>query len=315
MKKYLLMIILFAGISGGFAGINSDFAWYMTERSSLVYVAPCENAFISFEGGNLTVLIDDSTYGELVVIGNKMNRTMDMEIFFEGWSGPQTDLSISDISPDSFTLLPGETEDIYGEVEAGENAVAGTYYAYFRIVSEWSDGEAEVNTSDCPLEIRVIDPNLDLRKELLYGETEDLHTNTSYEWGLRLYVNNSGMVDMTDIEIKDVIPGELELISLSPSKGSTDSETHGSSTHITWTLDLVSGEGAYLDMVIETREKEVGHGMKKCGFTSPGDYCLNEGAEVKGFDIYGKHYSIEDMKSNKICIEVHENENDDGCDK
>jgi hypothetical protein len=90
---------------------------------------------------------------------------------------------------------------------------------------------------------------------------------------------------LSDVVVKDVIPAELEIVSVSVTKGIVISEQPGKgkmgAIKLTWDIGTMEGDQTEtLRLVIGTKKNPAG----KQEFTSSGNYILNEGCAVTGTD-------------------------------
>lgn len=122
--------------------------------------------------------------------------------------------------------------------------------------------------------------DLTINKTLIYGDTI-VPLFTELDWTLNITVTNNGDDTQTNAVVNDVIPGEFNVTSTDPSKGSISITPKGKSSHINWTVgDLAPDESAILLINISTKENPPG----KQEFTSCGNYSLNSGATAESDD-------------------------------
>ncbi|MDO9537741.1 MAG: PA14 domain-containing protein [Thermoplasmata archaeon] len=200
---------------------------------------------------------------------------------------------------------------IYSEtnvfVPYGENINIGTQWIanesgehqIIVIASDVVPSDIDLTNNEAAVTIFVEDPQpgeLAVDKVRLSGIQEG-YTLTYYEWELLITVTNYGSSAVTDVQVKDVLPAELELLEMVPSTGNAISgdqafaDTRATplppvtqpikSTHIAWTVGVLEpGQSETLYLKVFTRVNPGGNQE----FTSPGTYIINEGACAKGID-------------------------------
>ncbi len=249
MKIFLVGLLLITTLM--FFQLNSDFNNYIAERNHRHAVVTPEDAYIGYECKRVLVKNND-----LVAVLSLYNN-MDESIF-----AIVEPLNVSGIEiGNPFEIAPHNTREILAEVLLPP----GTYYVGFLITATFQNGSATIFTI-CNSEITV-ESGTRITKTLLSGNTT-VFTNTKERWTFIISVENP----RENSTVRDTIPGEFSIVSYSASTGSVSISSTGKSKHVLWTLS----ETGNLTITVETSLNPAG----KQEFTSPGDYYLNEGAEL-----------------------------------
>ncbi len=277
MRRRIFLLTALLILSSAFAiQTYADFANYKAERVANTSITSPPDAFIAFTCGNrLEVTAGESADGIATVITNKLDEPVEIDVEFYEWTGNPEDITLEvQAGSRSFTLLPHESENVWVTVAAGRDAVEGVYEGALKIYAKWDGGNANILTSPCPIGVKVNAPRQNIEKVLISGPTT-VPLFTREEWELQIRLDT----EFDDVEVTDVIPGEFDLVSYTPSRGSVTITPHGGSTHILWS----PGSNGYstLDITIATGLNPSG----KREFTSSGRYKLNEGACIKGTSI------------------------------
>jgi hypothetical protein len=249
LKIFLVGLLLIATLM--FFQLNSDFNSYSAERNHRHAVVMPEDAYIGYACKKVSVKNND-----LVAILSLYNN-MDESIL-----AIVEPLNVSGIEiGNPFEIAPHSTGEIFAEV----TLPPGTYYVGFLITATFQNGSAAIFTL-CNSEITV-ETGTRITKTLLSGNTT-VFTNTRERWTFVISVENP----RENSTVKDTIPGEFSIVSYSASTGSVSISNTGKAKHVLWTLS----ETGNLTITVETSLNPAG----KQEFTSPGDYYLNEGAEL-----------------------------------
>ncbi|MEM4291585.1 MAG: hypothetical protein QXR50_02585 [Archaeoglobaceae archaeon] len=241
--------------------LNSDFNTYHAERSNQHAIVEPEDAYIGYKCENVHIRIQCESpvwEGTILEVYNNMNESAHIHV-----SLAQEIVGI-EIENSEFDLAPGDVEEIIARI----SLPAGVYYVEFTISAEFENGTAKMLTI-CSSEIVVETAKPKISKTLLSGKTV-VKTHTKETWTFVISVENP----KENSTVKDVIPGEFNIVSYSATTGNVIITTTGKSKHISWTLS----ESGRLTVTIETALNPAG----KQEFTSPGKYYLNEGAELDG---------------------------------
>lgn len=242
--------------------LNSDFNSYYAERENRNAVVEPRDAYIGYacENVHITIRCGSETWeGSILKIYNNMNENIHVTVSLtEEVDGIEIKNVEFDLSPNSMK-----------EVVARISLPTGVYYVQFTISAEFENGSAEILTI-CSSEIvveKTTKPKIS--KTLLSGKTV-VETHTKETWTFVISVENP----RENSTVKDVIPGEFNIVSYSATTGGVSIKTVGKAKHISWNLS----ESGNLTITIETALNPAG----KQEFTSPGKYYLNEGAELDG---------------------------------
>ncbi|NJE42848.1 hypothetical protein [Thermococcus sp. GR6] len=282
MKSIFSVILTFALASLILMGSSGTFVSFDATREVRVNVVPHEEEYIGFlceddYAAIVEVDVNSETDFDALTVRNYLNEMKDV------WIWLQPDYSNLPSEVDMFVetengverMIAPEDEYTFsghvtvGDIEPGEYVIPITMYAH------WEGGDAIIST--CPIKL-IITSGPTIEKELLSGDLV-VPTHTYEEWTFRITVTSPGAA--RNLTIKDVIPGEFEIKNISPSTGSYYVIQHGASHHIYWDVKVEADGSEYLDVTIYTKLNPAG--IQE--FTSCGDYILNDGAEIKGYDI------------------------------
>ncbi|MFN3384720.1 MAG: hypothetical protein ACK401_07480 [Archaeoglobaceae archaeon] len=259
--KFLVFGLILIALAMAFQ-LNSDFNSYYAERENRNAVVEPKDAYIGYTCENVRITIrcgSDVWEGTILRIYNNMNESIHATVSLT------EEIDGIEIKNGEFDLAPSSMKEIVARV----SLPAGVYYVQFTISAEFENGSAEILTV-CSSEIlveNVTKPKIS--KTLLSGKTV-VKTHTKETWTFVISVENP----KENSTVKDVIPGEFNIVSYSATAGSVSITTTGKAKHISWTLS----ESGDLTITIETALNPAG----KREFTSPGRYYLNEGAELDG---------------------------------
>lgn len=252
--KFLVFGLILISLIMAFQ-LNSDFNSYYAERENRYAIVEPEDAYIGYTCEDIR--IKGGTWeGAVLRIYNNMDEEIHVEVSLA------EEIGGVEIKNPEFDLSPGGA----GEVVAKISLPSGTHYLRFIISAEFENGSAEIFTI-CSSEIVVEAKKIS--KTLVSGNTS-VKTHTKETWTFVISVENPEKNSV----VKDVVPGEFSVVSYSATTGSVEIVTKGKSKHVFWTLS----ESGELSITVETALNPAG----KQEFTSPGKYCLNDGAELNG---------------------------------
>jgi len=271
---------------------SGTFREYDSKRNFQIDIVTGNSSYISYyceyQNSSNIVTIEANSSGvfDVLSVENKLGENLNLRI--EGdYSSLPPSLDV-DIESEWILLYDQDTYTFTGVISAGD--VTGNYEVPLTLYGTWNTGDAEVST--CPLRINVIEPLITITKDLISGPTV-FPVNTNQTWMMRITVVNNGG-DKNNLIVKDTIPAELE-VNLAQTSVSIGNYTavkmgncHGiGATKVTWTFDLPAGTSAHMNITVTTREKcHCGH--QSCchiGYTSPGIYNLNDGANLTNYEI------------------------------
>jgi hypothetical protein len=290
LKKSLSLMLILSSLI--IIASSGKFTYFEAERDLKVAVVPHDLEYINFQcqdGYSAIVSVEGngSVEFDALIVGNYLNE---MEEIFVHLSPvylgipPEMSMFIETEDGDEVVIPPGEDYTFKGYLYL-DNAPAGEYVVPVYLFARWENGDAGITL--CP--VKIIVQNLpEIRKELISG-SKKVCTHKYYEWVFRIYIENPG--SEKNFVVKDTIPGEFEVNENETyaSEGYYEFTSHGKSTHLTWKVQLGSGEGAYMDIKVYTRLNPAG----KQEFTSCGEYYLNEGAYIEGYDVVSDPIIIE----------------------
>ncbi|WP_211255082.1 hypothetical protein [Palaeococcus ferrophilus] len=272
-------------------GSSGNFRGYSAERPIRVDVVSHDDEYLSFtcrEGYAATVEVppDSSTAFSALNITNMLLSGGNVWIWLSpDYSGLPPGLDVWVESEDGTEVaVPFGTEYSFSGLVTVDPVPQGEYYIPVTLYARWDGGDAVVET--CPIRVIVKDPPL--RKVLLSGNTTVL-SHTYQEWTFQIVLTNPGEED--DFVVKDTIPGEFDVLDVTPSKGTHTLTPHGYSHELLWSVHLEAGETAHVNVTIATRIN--GGGNQE--FTDCGIYPLNDGARVVGTDIVSNSLEVESV--------------------
>ncbi|AIY90553.1 COG1470 family protein [Geoglobus acetivorans] len=286
MKTYINLLILLTLSFGLLVGSSSHFKEFGAERNFSANVTELNESLIScLCPENKTRYLKSGDTFTLLNITNRLGEEATFYVYTDS----------SSINHESeFFLSPNESV----EVKATFYGLPGFYSITARVSADWANGSAELYACT----INISSPRLEIEKHLMSGK-ESVKVGEKEYWTFRILVKNPGTSD--DFVIKDTVPAELEILEISPSSGSYEILSNGmgnsGSSTITWYVHLENGDVEWLDVNVTTKQNPA----CRQEFTSPGAYCLNDGAEVVGYDI----------RSNPICITVYSDCDSGKCDE
>lgn len=284
MRTYINLLILLTLSFGLLAGSSSDFTELSADRNFSANITELNESLIScLCPENKTIYLK---YGDQFTLLNITNRLGEETTFYV-----HTDSAVIDHESE-FYLSPNETV----QVPATFYGLPGYYTITAKVFAEWANGSAELFACT----INISSPRLEIEKHLLSGKDRVMVREESY-WTFRILLKNLGASE--DFKIKDTVPAELEILEIEPSAGTYEILNNGNgksgSSTLIWYLHLDNGGVGWLDITVKTKKNPA----SVQEFTSPGIYCLNDGAEVVGHGII----------SNQICITVYSNGEDEKC--
>ncbi|NJE11213.1 hypothetical protein [Thermococcus sp. MAR1] len=261
-------MILIAGSSGNFRG-------YTSNRTAWVSVVSGENSSIAYRciENPLVVEVDEGVEFVAITVENRMDVPLSVHIAGD----------FSNLPPDATgsvegtikTINPGEAIQFEGEIESTSSISEGPYEVPITIYADWDGGNARIDA--CSIWV-TFNGGPTIRKDLLTGELE-VPAHTYQQWTFRISVTSPELA--RNLTIKDVVPGEFDIDSIVPSAGTYSVVQTGAAHHITWNVEVPADGSAHLDVTIHTKLNPAG----KQEFTSCGEYPLNEGAEIEGYEI------------------------------
>uniref|UniRef100_UPI0026211027 hypothetical protein n=1 Tax=Thermococcus sp. TaxID=35749 RepID=UPI0026211027 len=288
---FLVGSLLVVGSSGNFRG-------YASTRDVSFQVVPHGEEYIGFDckdGYSSVVLLRPNSEADFGVI-NITNSLPEGKIVAIALGPNYTGLpsglevSIETDDGDPVSLDAGERYTFAGHASTG-NVGAGEYTIPIELYATWDGGGASVST--CPLKL-IVEEGPKIDKVLLSGNTSGIPLKTYQEWVFQVVVTNPGSEDI-EITVTDTIPAEFN-VSLSRT-GSSAGEyafqpanwhgvgscggCHGSATKMEWNVTVPAGGSEHINVTIFTRIN--GGGQQE--FTCCGDYPLNNGARIVGYDI------------------------------
>jgi len=166
-------------------------------------------------------------------------------------------------------------------ITATYNGYKGDHEIPIYVYAVWDGGSATLRTCS----VHVVCSKVEIEKILLEGNTT-VPIKTKEFWTFRILVKSHG--DVKNYTVKDTIPGEFEIDSISASSGNYSITQTGRAKHITWYVEVAYEE--YLDVAVYTAKNPAG----KQEFTSEGFYTLNDGAEIVELGV----------KSNPVYVEA-----------
>ncbi|MEM0202832.1 MAG: hypothetical protein QXO16_00960 [Archaeoglobaceae archaeon] len=241
--------------------LNSDFNSYYAERENRNAIVEPEDAYIGYKCENVRINIrcgSSAWEGTILRVYNNMNESVHIHVSLA------QEIDGVEIKNSEFDLAPNSMKEVVARI----SLPAGVYYVEFTISAEFENGTAEMLTI-CSSEIVVETAKPKISKTLLSGKTV-VKTHTKETWTFAISVENP----KENSTVKDVIPGEFNIVSYSATTGNVSITTTGKAKHIFWNVS----ESGTLTVTIETTLNPAG----KQEFTSPGKYYLNEGAELDG---------------------------------
>lgn len=279
MKTAINLAILVVLSLGLALGSSSHFSEYLAKRNFSADVNYKNDSLIScYCIENKTLVL---SFGERFMLINITNHLGEEGVFYI-----YDDSGILDYENTHY-LMPEESKEVY----AYFYGFPGFYTINVYVSAEWENGSAFLYAC----RVNISSPTVKIEKQLFSGP-ETVKVGEKAQWTLRILLENNGRTNC--YQIVDTIPAELEVVNTNPSKGIVNVQKNGKgkmgSTRLLWSVSLNNSENAFLDITISTTQNPAG----KQEFTSPGYYCLNDGAEVVGYGI----------KSNSICIYVYEDE-------
>ena len=299
MRKLILLTVFLLGLVL-IVGSSGNFRAYTAGRSAEFDVVSGNDSYVGYQCLQWPISVNAGSSVEFtaLTVENQMDRPItfhvegDYSALPEGISG-SVDGSI-------YTLEPGDSAPITGTFSVEDDVEDGTYGVPLTVYADWDGGSATIETCYMNMTSRR-GPTIE--KVLLSGNTE-VPLYTYQQWAFRITITNRGAA--RNLTIKDVVGGEFEIDSISPSTGSYTVSQHGASNHILWDVELSANGSAYLDVAIHTKLNPAG----RQEFTSCGTYSLNDGAEILGYGIVSNGITVR-----AVCGEDDDDEdcNSGGC--
>lgn len=278
----LMASLILIGSSGTFVSFNAA-------REVRVNVVPHGEEYLGFMCENgysavVTVGANEEVDFEALTVRNHLNERKDVMIrLHPDYSGLPENITMFVESEDGvLRIIPSEGEYSFsGNVTVG-NVEPGEYVVPVQMIATWVGGDASIST--CPIKL-IVTGSPTIEKELLSGPLE-LPTHTYAQWTFRITITNPGRE--RNLTVRDVVPGEFEIDSITPSGGTYSVTQTGAAHHVTWRVHLEAEESAYMDVTVHTRLNPAGQQE----FTSCGDYVLNEGAELVNYSIKSNNITV-----------------------
>ena len=289
MRKILGMVFGLLMASLIVIGSSGTFVSFNAAREVRVSVVPHGEEYLGFmceDGYSAVVTVGANEEADFVAltVRNHLNEMKDVTIrLHPDYSGlPENVTMFVETEDGALRVIPSGGEYAFSGNVTVRNAEPGEYVVPVQMIATWSGGDASIST--CPIKLVIIgSPTIE--KELLSGPLE-LPTHTYAQWTFRITITNPGME--RDLTIRDVVPGEFEIDSITPSAGTYSVTQTGAAHHITWEVHLEAGESAHLDVTVHTKLNPGGQQE----FTSCGDYVLNEGAELLDYGVRSDNITV-----------------------
>lgn len=303
MKALFSVIITFALASLILIGSSGTFVSFEASREVRVQVVPHEREYIGFDcednySAVVEVGVNSGTDFDALTIRNYLNELKDVWVWLNpDYSELPSGVEMTVESEDGVErmIASGEEYTFAGHVDVG-NVEPGEYTIPVTIYARWIGGDAVI--ASCPIKL-IIRGGPTIKKELISGDLE-VPTHTYEQWTFRITVTSPDIA--RNLTVRDVIPGEFDIDSIVPSEGTFTVTQTGAAHHITWEVELEANGSASLDVTIHTKLNPAG----KQEFTSCGEYPLNEGAEIVGYDIRSNGINVtakcESEGDCKLCV-------------
>jgi hypothetical protein len=278
VKIFVFLVLLASTIL--MVSSTSDFSYFDADRDAKIDVVPHDSEYVSFScdagySAVVTAKKDEVVSFTAVKIGNYVNEMVPIAVYL------YPDLSElpagMDLYIEDFALIDAGEEYTFTGYLYTNGVADGSYIIPIILVASWEGGGAEISL--CPIKIVVESPPK-IRKTLIEG-CKKVKTHKYYEWVFKIDVYNpDGNKTLT---VKDVVPGEFEIDDSRTyaSTGNYELVKHGKSTHIKWKFDIEENSHEFMIVTIYTRVNSAGHQE----FTSCGKYKLNDGAEIKEYNV------------------------------
>lgn len=295
MRKFMLLTAFLLGLVL-IVGSSGNFRAYTAKRNAEFDIVSGNDSYIGCRCLQWPISVNAGSSVEFtaLTVENRMDRPITFHV--EGDYSALPEGISGSVDGSVYTLEPGDSAPIMGTFSADGYVGDGAYEVPLTVYADWDGGSAKIET--CSMNVTSIGGPT-IKKELLSGDTE-VPLYTYQQWVFRITVTNHGAA--RNLTIKDVVGGEFEIDSISPSAGNYTVNQHGASTHILWDVELSAGGSAYLDVTVHTKINPAG----KQEFTSCGTYSLNDGAEILGYGIVSNGILIravwgEDDDSDENC--------------
>ncbi|ASJ15435.1 hypothetical protein [Thermococcus radiotolerans] len=301
MKALFSIIITLALASLILVGSSGTFVSFEASREVKVQVVPHENEYLGFdcEDGYAAVVEvgpHSETDFDALTVRNYLNEMKNVWIRLDpDYSGLPGNVDMFIETEDGTErMIASEDEYTFAGHVSVSDVVPGEYVIPVTMYARWNGGDAVIETCSIKLIVRG-GPTIE--KILLHGNTSDIPLKTYQEWVFQILVTNPTGEDLT-LTITDTIPAEFN-VSLGRTSASAGTyrfwaanEGHQCGGHcggghaqpatkMEWNVTIPAGGSAHINVTIFTRINNGGQQE----FTSCGEYPLNEGAEIKGYDI------------------------------
>ncbi len=245
-------------------GSSGNLREFYGGRNVIVNISYNNSSYVAFACPEITFHLQDGDDAGVIVLTNNIGKDADFYLYSDSdmlvFSNPTH-------------LANRETK----RISATYNGGYGDYEIPLRIHAEWDGGSADIDGCN----VHVVCYPVELEKVLLSGNMS-VKTHTLEYWTFRITLKNYGSGD--NFTVRDTIPAEFNVSSVYPSSGTYTVESGSGnmgSTKLNWYVHVGSGEEEYIDVTVYTRLNPAG----KQEFTSPGDYNLNDGAEIVGLSV------------------------------
>ncbi len=262
MRRLLGLLMLIVGLAV-LVGSSANLREYYGDRNFVVYIADNNSSYVSFDCPK-SVNVQSGGKAGVITLTNSIGYDADFYVY--SYNGLLT-------FPNPIHLANRESR----LVEATYNGGYGEYDIPLKIYAYWSNGSATVDACN----VHVTCYPVELKKTLISGN-RTVRTHTLEYWTFRVELKNHG--NKGYFTVRDTIPAELNVSKVEATNGTYLIEERGGkmgSTEIEWNVYVNGGGVEYIDITVYTRLNPAG----KRGFTSPGYYYLNEGAELVGWNV------------------------------
>ncbi len=279
----LVALLIIIGSSGTFVGLNAirEVRMNVVSHSGEYLGAVCE------KGYSAVVTVDSNGEVEFnaLTLRNHLNDMGTVWVsLYPDYSSLPDNVKVHLETEDGGErgIYPGSGYTFTGHVSLSA-AGPGEYTVPISVYARWNGGDALLVT--CPVRLVVVGGPT-IKKELLSGESE-VPAHAPLHWTFRITVSSPGVA--RNLSVRDVIPGEFDVDSLTLSAGNYSLVQSGGSHHILWRVDLAPGESGYMDVTVHTKLNPAGNQeFTECG----SDYLLNEGAEIRGYGVKSGNISV-----------------------
>ncbi|ADB57851.1 hypothetical protein [Archaeoglobus profundus] len=264
MRRLICGLIIIVSLTM-LLGSSGNLREFYGGRNVIVNISCNNSSYVAFTCPEITFHLQNGDNTDVIMLTNNIGKDADFYLY-------STNNMLVFSNP--IHLVNRETKWI----SATYNGGYGDHIIPLRIHAEWDGGSADIDACN----VHVVSYPVEIKKVLLSGSL-NVKTHTLEYWTFRITLKNYGCGDY--FTVKDTIPAEFNVSSVNPSNGTYTICEHNcgkmSSTKLNWYVYVGSGEEEYMDVTVYTRLNPAG----KQEFTSPGDYNLNDGAEIVGLGI------------------------------